>query len=517
MLQTLTFGGITLCGLAILEHLKWVEMSWWPRNQMSWGNAFGPFANRNHTGTIAAITCVLCAANAYDAHRRKSRRWMLFIAGAALPLACIFINTSKAGVVLLFLGLTTWLGTSAMRKGFFQKMAVAVSLIMVIATLLVISGGGVGKRLQSGEFTKTGARSMLVAETLKMVIQSPWLGVGLGNFESVFPLVTEFHEPRARFIHPENDLLWLLAEGGLLTVLPGLLLLLWVFRSSGPWFGKKRKSSQNRQDRKLRNAAAITFGMGAVHGLVDVPNHGLAFAIFMALLAGILVRPRRLRTAAGPVDRLVVRAAGVAVLLVGAGGCFALSTQDDIPVPARYVGLQEKTVGVMVWCDRVIRLDYPTLQLDVASAVQRQLQLAQSKDKKKELKDATFPVQPRSIVRFQVENPDIDTQPITAVAPKLNVDRLIYVEVEEFYTRPDAQLTLFRGTVGGTVRLVEIAEDNTAKVAYVENDVQTVYPKDAPVEGLPGSDDARIYQATVNAFAKEIVHRFVTYVPSDEK
>jgi O-antigen ligase len=318
MLQTLALSGIILCGLVILEHFKWIKMPWWPRNPLIWGNGFGLFANRNHTSTIAAITCVLCAANAYDSHRNKSRLWMLFLAGAALPLACIFINTSKAGVILLFIGLTAWLGTSAMRKGFFQKMAVTTSLIMIIATLLVMSGGGVGTRLQSGDFTKEGARTMLVAETLKMVIQAPWLGVGLGNFETVFPLVTEFHEPRTRFLHPENDLLWLLAEGGLLTVLPGLLLLLWIFRSSGPWFGKKRKSSQNRQDRKLRNAAAIAFGMGAVHGLADVPNHGLGFAIFMGLLAGILVRPRRLKEASGLLDRLALRVAGVVVLLVGA-------------------------------------------------------------------------------------------------------------------------------------------------------------------------------------------------------
>jgi hypothetical protein len=208
--------------------------------------------------------------------------------------------------------------------------------------------------------------------------------------------------------------------------------------------------------------------------------------------------------------------AALLLLPTAASGCFILSTSKDVPIPPRYIGLQEKSVGVMVWCDRVIRLDYPTLQLDIASAVQRQLIQAQTKDKKKELKDATFPVQPRSIVRFQIENPDIDSQPITEVAPKLNVDRVIYIEVEEFFTRPDAQLTLFRGTARGTVRLVEVDSNNVATVAYVENDVMAVYPEDAPVEGLPGSDDARIYQATVNAFAKEIVKRFITFVPSDE-
>jgi O-antigen ligase/tetratricopeptide (TPR) repeat protein len=319
MLQTLSLGGVILCGLVILEHLKWIEMPWWPRNQVVWGEGFGLFANRNHTSSIAAITILLCAAMSYDAHRRKSRQWMLCLAGSLLPLACIFINTSKAGVMLLFLGLTAWLGTSAMRKGFFQKMAVTTSLVMVIATLLVISGGGVGARLESGQFTNVGARLVLAVETLKMAVQAPWLGVGLGNFEAVFPQVTDFHEPRSRFLHPENDYLWLLAEGGLLTALPVLLLLLWLFQSSGPWFGKKRKSSQSRLDRRLRNAAAIAFGMGLVHGLVDVPNHGMGYAIFMGLLAGILVRPRRLKEDAGTGGRLVVRTAGAGVLLIGAG------------------------------------------------------------------------------------------------------------------------------------------------------------------------------------------------------
>ena len=207
----------------------------------------------------------------------------------------------------------------------------------------------------------------------------------------------------------------------------------------------------------------------------------------------------------------------LAFLLLPIAGCGLLSTTKDIPVPPKYIGLQDKSVGVMVWCDRMIRLDYPTLQLDIASAVQRQLQAAQTREKKKELTGATFPVQPRSIVRYQIENPETDSVPITDVAPKLNVDRLIYVEIEEFYTRPDGQLALFRGTVGSTLRLVEIDAENKAKVAYVENDVRTVFPEDAPADGLPGSDDARIYQATVNAYAREIVKRFITWVPSEEQ
>lgn len=319
LLQVLALGGVFICVLTILEKQHVLTLPWWPRHFMVWGDGFGPFANRNHTSSLAAILCLLTTAAAYDAHRRKSRMWAVYALGMLLPLTCIFMNTSKAGVVLLFVGFTTWFGTVAMRKGFFQKMTMAVTLICVIATLIVMSEGGLSTRLKGGEFTTTGIRGALFMEALSVSTDAPWLGMGLGNFDCVFPLLSKLHEPRSRFIHPESDLLWLLAEGGLLTLVPACLLVLWIFHATGPWFGKKKKGASSRLDRRLRNAAAIAFGLGALHGLWDVPNHSLGYALFMAVLAGMAVRPRRLKHASGWPGRLAFRVAGLGILAAGLG------------------------------------------------------------------------------------------------------------------------------------------------------------------------------------------------------
>lgn len=331
ILQALVLGGVIICTLAIVEKLRWIGIPWWPRN-IAWGTAFGPFANRNHTSSLAAVTCLLAAAAAYDAHRRKSRAWALFALGMLPPLYCIFFNTSKAGVLLLFLGFTTWFGTVAMRKSFFQKMAVAATLICVIAAIIMISEGGVSVRLKSGEtLSGPSTRGILAIETLGMAAQAPWLGVGMQNFESVFPLVTKLNEPFYRYLHPENDLLWLLAEGGLLTAVPAVVLILWIFNATGPWFGKKKKGASDRLDRRLRNAAAIGFGMGALHGLGDVPNHSLGYAMIMALLAGIAVRPRRLRLASAWTDRLAFRVASLGMLAAGVAWIAVALGHDSFP------------------------------------------------------------------------------------------------------------------------------------------------------------------------------------------
>lgn len=321
MMLTLTFGGVGICLLSIFESKGWLPIPWWPRNPYEWGESFGPFANRNHSSTLAAMTCVLCAAVAYDAHKRKSLLWMPALLGMIPSLACLFINSSRAGLILVFLGMTTWLGTIAMRRGFFQKMAVSASLVFIISTLLVMSGGDVSKRLSSRgleDFASDHGRGSVFAESLRMTIHSPWTGIGLGNFDAIFPQYAHLDAMRFRYLHPESDLLWLLAEGGLLTLLPGALLVFWIAISTGPWFGKKKKRKSGMHDRRLRNAAAIVFGLGAVHGLGDVPNHGYAFALIMALLAGIAIRPRRLQEAAGTVERSAFRLCGVLLLPLAA-------------------------------------------------------------------------------------------------------------------------------------------------------------------------------------------------------
>jgi hypothetical protein len=124
-------------------------------------------------------------------------------------------------------------------------------------------------------------------------------------------------------------------------------------------------------------------------------------------------------------------------------------------------------------------------------------------------------VLPRSIIRFQQDHPEIDGQPIEEIAPRLGVSRLIYVEVEEFSTRPDGGVELFRGEASATLRVVEIGPDRTAKVVYEENEIRATFPPGAPKEGRPTIGDVRTYQGLVEALGRQIAMRFVPH-PEEE-
>ncbi len=187
---------------------------------------------------------------------------------------------------------------------------------------------------------------------------------------------------------------------------------------------------------------------------------------------------------------------------VGLTGC----AQFDM-VPARYTGLQGKTVGVMVWASRPVEIDFPNLRMDVARGTQAKLQQAVIMP---EMRGATFPVPPESIIRYQQNYPQIEAMPIADVAPKMGVQRLIYIEVHELRTRSEMSVNLYRGYMEGSVRVVEI-ENGQGHVAYEESGIVATFPKHAPEEGIPNADDFQIYRGTLDAFTTEVATRFVSH------
>jgi len=191
---------------------------------------------------------------------------------------------------------------------------------------------------------------------------------------------------------------------------------------------------------------------------------------------------------------------GLIATLGGCGGQFDR-------VPARYPGLQGQSVGVMVWANRPVRIDFPNVQLDVAAGVQSKLQQAINLP---EMRGATFPVRPQSIIRYQQDYPQIEAMPIAEVAPKLGVQRLIYIEVQDLRTRSQMSINLYRGYMMGSVKVIEVAE-GVGRIAYEETSIVATFPQHAPPEGIPNADDARIYRGTVDAFTSEVAMRFVSH------
>jgi hypothetical protein len=195
--------------------------------------------------------------------------------------------------------------------------------------------------------------------------------------------------------------------------------------------------------------------------------------------------------------------------LGGIGGVIAHSIPKH--VDAAYKGMANQTVIVMVWMDRGMRADHPDLQLDIAAGLQGKLIDVAKTQKPDLLKGTEFPVMAQTVVRYQEDHPEIEFEPITTTASKFNGTRLIYVEIRDFATHAGAP-ELFRGSMKGDLKVVEM-KDGVAKIAFHEEGIEVLYPKDTPNDGLPIGTEADTTQHTVDDFTTEVAKRFY---PHDE-
>lgn len=189
-------------------------------------------------------------------------------------------------------------------------------------------------------------------------------------------------------------------------------------------------------------------------------------------------------------------------------------------VPAAYDGLAGKTAAVWVWVDPAVDLDHPRLSLDVASRLQKNLEQARdegNRRQRRQLEGLRFPILPESIVKHQKTDPMLNLSPILQIAPRLEVQRLIYVEVVRFTTQGGAAAGLYRGVANLNISVVEIdPQTREARFGYQEQGVSVAFPPGGPEEGSSTISPQAVYQGTVQRIADAAALRFVPH-PEEEQ
>jgi Flp pilus assembly protein TadD/O-antigen ligase len=286
----------------------------------------GPFPNRNLFSTLLAAGAVLVFAATYDAFRRQQSMW-LPLALAIVPIfAAVLRNTSRAGVVIFFAGLGAWMFTATFQKRSAHRVAVAASILLVLAAAFLLFGGKIIQRISEHDLATDG-RLRMFADTLRVIAQAPFLGIGLGNFEPIFAITRVTGDLYSRAGHPENDWIWFGAEAGLPVLLLALVIVGAVISRCGPW---RTHDVSGRRDRRLRNAAGIGAILLGASGMVHPVLHAPGLFTLACLLAGLAMRPWSSADPALPPRSILLRkGAGVLCILVGAAW---LSTAAGYPV-----------------------------------------------------------------------------------------------------------------------------------------------------------------------------------------
>jgi len=98
-------------------------------------------------------------------------------------------------------------------------------------------------------------------------------------------------------------------------------------------------------------------------------------------------------------------------------GVAAYKLKPPETIKPKYTNLVNQTVGVMVWADQGVRIEWPTLQLDIANGIDHKIRAQtvddKGKPKAKSLLGVAYPYPPASFVRYQQDHPETQAMSIT--------------------------------------------------------------------------------------------------------
>lgn len=136
--------------------------------------------------------------------------------------------------------------------------------------------------------------------------------------------------------------------------------------------------------------------------------------------------------------------------------------------PAEYKGLEGKTFAVIVAADRAIQADYPDVVTIVTSEVTRRVAAPGAAK-------ASGVVPVDDVLRFQGRRPGWVAMTPREVAAALGVERLIYVDLDEYRHTEPGNRYVWDGVASGIVGVVEADSTCADDFAFRET-IRVKYP-----------------------------------------
>ena len=288
LLIALLLAGLLSVGIGLMQVFAptwtdglWVAMPTTP------GRAIGNMRQPNQLSTLLLWAC---AAAVWLALRL---RWRLPVLAAALVLLVLadVLTASRTGMVGVLM-LALW--------GLIDRRLPGRVRLLLLGTVLVYALGWWGMEQWSastGQFfygddqvkktlhgDPSSSRGRIWANTLALIAQHPWTGVGPGAFNFVWSMTPFPDRPVAFFDHSHNLLLQLAVDSGLPFAAAVVALAAWVV-----W--RSRAAFTQADDLRASGArcAAFMLALVLVHSLLEYPLWYVYFLLPTALMAGWMV------------------------------------------------------------------------------------------------------------------------------------------------------------------------------------------------------------------------------------
>ncbi len=288
-MNVLFFTGLGLSAFALMQRVSISTQS------------FLPFINKNHfAGYMELLVPLTVSALLYHVERLKKKeslretlisaissstgtKIIILLFLAVLFSVCVVLTYSRGGIGGMVFSLTVLAATLGRKKK--TALIAAVCGAVIVFFILSTDDGKVAghvENLVDGTDMSALLRAEVWNDTASIIKAFPGMGVGLGGFETAFTYFKS-NDIQMNFFQPENDYLYILAEGGVIGF--SLAAAFMVFYFIETW-GKFRKRTDPFSRSVYAGSVAGLAGL-LLHGLVDTSLHMPAILFSCSALLGL--------------------------------------------------------------------------------------------------------------------------------------------------------------------------------------------------------------------------------------
>jgi O-antigen ligase len=301
----LIFFGAVIGVFGLVQYFSGSPGVYWLRHAES--SAFGPFFNRDHFAGYMELLIALPVALIVTRHVRGEKKLVYGIAAMFMGVAAIF-TLSRGGMISIFAEMIFIAAMSFRRHHTMTdanghgKVRMATGMAAVVAILAAIVTGVIWigaepviNRIATGDpnssdLSKTqtfySVRGEIWENTWTMIRHNPLTGVGLGAYETAYPIYARENGTQGVTAEAHNDYLQILADAGVI----GAMLALWFI-----WALFRAIARGVRSPDPLTAAIALGGGAGLfgllVHSIFDfnlhLPSHAMVFLFLSMVISNI--------------------------------------------------------------------------------------------------------------------------------------------------------------------------------------------------------------------------------------
>ena len=199
--------------------------------------------------------------------------------------------------------------------------------------------------------------------------------------------------------------------------------------------------------------------------------------------------------------------AGLLLTCSALSGCWLFAAQERVQgkkVTAEYLGLDNKSVAIVIFTDQAIVNEFPEARAEISGFIAKEMRMNLP---------TTRLLAPKDVIQWQDETINWFGLSEKDIGTHFGVDRVLMIELQNYSTTTRGGFGDLQGNIRASAKIYEV--DNASNLPAWRGEFDVSWPKDGPVD-VARTNELVVRKRTLEVFAERVVNCFYTHHEIDK-